>query len=266
MPDIVLDKRYLEVPFNNKRGASAVANLMNTLRINNQLQYFDALYVFASYNSQGSIDIPTSVLPSRNIDSKLNRISNNYHATEISLPLFLFGYGWRGDAVSNIALSLINPATGGLNYTLNDCHLGLYNLDNIEGGIELGNRTAAPSIRGAWIASKYTGGNCFLNLNGAAGISFGAAGDCRGWWYGERTNATQVTLYKNNVSLGTLASASVGIASLPIYALGVNSDSAILATSQSAKKMALCHVGKSGMDRAIVGAAFNQFIIDNRYA
>src|SRR3990167_5511828 len=186
-------------------GARAVFNLMNTLRVENQLQFFDALYILASYNSRGTIDNPTSILSSRNIDAVSNRISNNYHATEILSPLYLFGYGFRGDGTTDMALSLLNPTTVGLGYALNDCHIGLYNLDDIAQGIELGQQTTVP-LTGAWIASKYSDNNSYLNLNAAASVNYGNQGDCRGWWYGERVASTGVTMYKNNVSLGTNAS------------------------------------------------------------
>lgn len=241
----------------NEIQANATATLMNTLRVNSQLQYFDAIYLFATVN----ID---NINQSRSIDSRKNIISNSFTATEISAPNWLLGYGYYGDGTNNVALSLINPATASLNYTLNDAHVSIYNRDNIALGIEFGSIDAGGN--GCLIASEYSDGKTYLRLNSATSLDCGAAGDSRGWFLGERTSSTTITMYKNGSSIATSgANNSTNIGNLPIYALALNSNSSFLATSQSPKKMAIATVGKSGMNRTIVYNALTQYLTDIGY-
>jgi hypothetical protein len=242
----------------NERQAKATATLMNTLIVNNQLQYFDAIYLLATVNTNNTSQ-------SRSIDSLRNYISSSYTATETGTPNWLLGYGFYGNGGGSIFLSLINPATGGLNFSLNDAHISFYNRDNITGGIELGCLNAGTGA-GVFAASKYSDGKTYLRLNSATSLDCGAAGDCRGWFLGERTGVNTITMYKNGSSIATTgANASTAIPNFAMYALATNSSGAVFGTSQSAKKMALCTVGKSGMNRTIVYNAFNQYLTDIGY-
>jgi hypothetical protein len=239
----------------NETQANASATLVNTLVANNQMQYFDAIYLFATVNTNNPAQ-------SRSVDSLKNYISSSYTGTEILTPNWLSGYGYYGDGSSNVAISLLNPTAGGLKFTQNDCHISVYSRDNLAQGIELGQYDGA---KGAWISTKYSDGNAYLNLNAAASVNFGAMADSRGWFYGERSGAANISLYKNNVLVATSASVSAGIANQPFYALAMNSSGSVFGTSQLSKKMAICSIGKSGMNRAIVYAAFNQYLTDIGY-
>lgn len=246
-----------QVPYNETQ-ANAQATLLNTLNVNNQLQFFDAIYLFATVNTN-------NVAQSRSVDSKKNYVSSSFTATEIGTPNWLLGYGYYGDGTSNVAVSLINPSTASLNFTLNNAHISFYNRDNLTGGIEFGCLNGGTSD-GVFMASKYSDGKTYLRLNSATSLDCGAAGDCRGWFLGERTSASTITAYKNGTSIATTgANASTAIPNFAIYACATNSSGAVFGTSQSAKKMAIASVGKSGMNRTIVYAAFNQYLTDIGY-
>lgn len=228
---------------------SAQKRLYDSLVAANQLQYFDAIYCLG--------------LPERTIQSKANIVTGLYNATETGTPNFNAGYGYYGDGSSSIFLSLLNPASGGLNYAQNDAHIGFFNrTKGTAQGIELGQYDG---VKGSWLASKYSDNKTYLNINGAAGVDFGNLTEIRGWFYGERSNSTQIKLYKDSVLVNTLTSVSVGIANQPFYALATNQSAAVLGTSQSSKKIGLVHVGKSGMNIPVVYAIFNQFFIDLEY-
>lgn len=227
---------------------NAQRRMLDALTAAGQLVFFDAIYLFA--------------VPERTTQSKQNIVTNLYNATELGVPNFRTGYGYYGDGISDVGLSLINPATVGLNYTQNDAHISLFNRTLLSQGIELGQ---SDGVKGAWIASKYSNGNTFLNINGAAGVSFGNLTETRGWFYGERSGAANISLYRDGVLVNTLAQASVGIANQPFYALALNSSGAFLATSQSSKKLSLVTVGKSGINIAIVKNIINQFFINIGY-
>ena len=171
---------------------------------------FDAIYLLA--------------YPDRTTQSKDNLVSDLYNATETGTPNFFGGYGYYGasNGLGNIFLTLLNPATAGLKFSQNNAHISWYNRTHhkvVSGvpsklgqGIDVGQGDGA---KGCWGSSGYSNNNAYLNINALAGVSFGNLSDSRGWFYGERTNATQVKLYREGTLLNTIASNSVGVANQP---------------------------------------------------
>ncbi len=235
---------------------TAALRLKNALSSAGELSNFDAIYL-------------TSI-PERTTQSKANQATGGlYPATEAGTPNFYGGYGYSGSGAGTIILSLINPASGGLNYSQDNAHISWFNRTHhkvvsgvpskLSQGIELGQYDGA---KGTWGASGYADNNAYLNINGAAGVSFGNLTDTRGWFYGERTNNTQVKLYRDGILINTLASVSVGIANQPFYGLATNQSGAVLGTSQSSKMFSLVTVGKALTSVSAVKAIIDQFWID----
>lgn len=231
---------------------TAANRLRAGLVATNTLRFFDALYCTA--------------IPERTTQSKAEIINGIYNATETGNPNFFGGYGYYGNGSGSVYLSLLNPTSGGLAYSKDNAHISVYNRDHISQGIELGQYDGT---KGSWIASRYSDNLTYLNINGAAGVSFGNLTDTRGWLLGKRSNSTQISLYKNATLVNTLASNSVGIANQPFYALATNQSGSVLATTQSPKKLSLVTVGPavvSGNDistyATVINNLFNQFFID----
>lgn len=138
--------------------------------------------------------------------------------TEVNSPTWTNSQGYTGDAATMSINTNYNVSTG-VNYTRNNSFHGVYIMINQQS--LLNNSGWAKSGGGdsrATIIPRGSGGSADLTLltineNNVNGINV-ASTDGRGFWTVERTGANATEGFKNGVSVGTGALASVALPSI----------------------------------------------------
>lgn len=174
-------------------------------------QLMDILYVFAATTQATAL---------------LNMVSASFAATLSGTVTYTAGKGFASDGVTGIVHTNFNPATQGVNYTLNSSHAALYDLTNrasgstYEAGSFDGVSTGGGAIAVNFASSFIPQINC-----GAVGVASTAS---NGFFVGSRNSNSNVNPFKNGVLLAPIANASTLIPSVELFVGGLNSAGALL--------------------------------------
>ncbi len=183
-------------------------------------QKLDVLWVMASHDAQAA---------------RLNwKAPASFALTEVNSPTFTADRGYAGNGSTSYLNTGWNPATNGVNYTLNSASLGAY----INGGTDAANSGTAAmgalvSGQGAFFMPRgNTGGQPNGNIRGRLNQSVSTnefATDIstnRGLTAIDRSGSTNTNAYKNGGSVGSSASASSSVSSGALFIGGLNSSGA----------------------------------------
>jgi hypothetical protein len=168
-----------------------IDDLVAALKAGSVWSKLDVFYVFAAHNAGASL---------------VNwKNPGTFDATLTNAPTFATDRGYTGDGSTNYIDTNYAPATNGVQYTQNSCHLSVWD------------RTANAQSATAIIAFnsstghfyvRYTDNNCYLRLQHGGGTIANLNSD--GHLVGTRTDIDNVALYRNGSSVNTVASGTTG--------------------------------------------------------
>ena len=121
--------------------------------------------------------------------------------TEINTPTFIIDEGFLSDGSMSYLETNFDPSIDGVNYTQNDCSMGLYCRTNLdENSSDMGMLVTGPKYRN-YIQLR-NGGITYVLMN-QGGFEGEVNSSTLGTISGERTGANAVETFRNGISLGT---------------------------------------------------------------
>jgi len=173
----------------------------------------------------------------------------SFALTAVNSPTFTADRGYQGDGSTSYLNTGWNPATNGVNYTLNSACTGVYH--NTTGGagndahVSMGSSdlTNASFI----VAHAGSSGNIMrVRVNTATSYNGTATITTRvGLTVADRSSSILTTLYRDAVAVDTTSNASSAIASQPVYLLTLNVAGSPGATNYTTARLATAFNGAS---------------------
>lgn len=156
--------------------------------------------------------------------AQLNLISTSFPATLNGAPNFSAGNGYLGvDGSSTVYIEIpFNPSTAGGNYARNSAHISVWSLTNAASGPTGGGVIAyADNVATTYtnLFPKYNDGNLYAGVNGPANDIVVANADSTGHYIVNRSGANASQVLRNNVVIGTSASASKALVNKNTFVL-----------------------------------------------
>lgn len=159
----------------------------------------------------------------------------------VNAPTFTADQGFAGNGATSYLNTQLVPSTHGVQYTLNDASLGVYNRTDTTGNGDMG----VLETYQARIAARSGGGNVVVEIN--QGSSTGrvntAIASPLGLTVARRTASNAIQAYRNGASVGTGTSTSTALSARAFYISATNGDSA--AGQFTAHQYAYARVGAS---------------------
>lgn len=219
-------------------------NNLNTLIINLKnagiWQQLDRFWIFATETQQAanvSIINPSS--------TQVQPVNN---------PTFTPLVGYQGNGTSSFVNTNYNPFTQGVNYTLNNCSLGYYNLTN--------NGSSNVKQMGSYDGTNFVdiffenGNDAVVALNSGTLVSNATFSQFAGLFAGQRANNT-VSIYFNGGFSGSNTNAAVAIPNLNLFIDARNNNGT--AGELDTKKIAMAFAGSGNISQAALYTYFQQF-------
>jgi len=170
----------------------------------------DVFYLFAQYSNDDSEALINWVNPGTN------------DASAVSSPSWTSLEGYTGDGVADYINTNFVPSTEGVNYATNDASAFMYIRNNV--AEDMFDMSVIGSGDNKLICrARGSADQIFYGLNQTSGNTQTNA-DSRGLFYYERTASNSTEGFRNNVSLGTDATASSGRPNLAVYVLAQNNN------------------------------------------
>jgi hypothetical protein len=165
------------------------ANLINALVSGGVWAFGDALWVAGN-------DAATTLT---------NLINGTTTAAISGVPTFTANRGFTCNSSVNIITTNFNPSTGGQNFTQNSGSLGAWELTSFTPASEIDFiRTVGGANEYVYVTTGPSGGAILSSTGFVVGTSTGTTG----WFFGDRSSSSLQTVYQNNSSLATNATAS----------------------------------------------------------
>jgi len=227
-----------------------VSALKTGLSITYLSDYFDFLDIFGNQTSESSL---------------FNIVKNQHHPIlGAASPTFTAYEGWQGNGSTQYIDLNFNPATEGVNYTLNNGAIGIYSRTDSNGAeADIGCRDAG-NIDVLLIAR--TSGNAYGRINNTSISQItGANTNAQGLYIATRNGALagNLYLYKNKTSIGTSNADSVSIPSINLWALGRNGNGTLAAPSTRQLSLVFASRHVSTAHRDIIVDAFEAYMDSN---
>ena len=214
------------------RGGSLTANEVNYLNtfeasVGSDLAKMDRLWIHGLSNeiaAKTSFVNPTSTM-----------------ITAVNSPTFTANIGFTGNGATSYLNTNFNPATHGVNYTLNNASIFYYERATILGtycGIGEQQSYLFPNLSG----SAY-----FTINNGASNNTFIVA-NSKGFIFADRSSNNLTTCYKNGVFKSTLNNTATNFATNNFYLLALLQGGAALYPSPG--NVALSGIGGTGINQS----------------
>lgn len=179
--------RFTTQPDNTRK--ALIDTTVGALKASGCFQRADILW-FIEPNSQGS---------------RQNLVADQYNLIAVGSPTFVPDRGFTGDGAAAYLETNFNPTTAvSPKYTLNDGAFATYSLSS---GAFAGRDVGAASGGLAYISARVPGDAAQFRINRAV-LSGGACLDGSGLFLANRTANATGELYRNNVNLGSVSTAT----------------------------------------------------------
>jgi hypothetical protein len=189
-----------KILINNTIGALLSAGIWSQL---------DVLYVLAAADNQAA---------------RLNWINpSTFMALPVNAPTFTTDRGYTGDGSSSRLRTQYTPSVNGVAFTLNSASAWGWFLTNQQGSSrDIGNASVNPTVG---LLAKNTSNLMAGAINDSTSALTGAATvpTAIGFCGIQRVGSANRTLWKNGISLGSVAAASVGLPTQEQWICGANS-------------------------------------------
>lgn len=240
-PDAELYFSYL-TPQPSAAYKSAITTLVQQLKADNNWNYFDRLWIFATEVQQHatiSLKNPSSTA-----------------VIEVGTPTWTINQGYTGNALNMYLRLGLAPSAATL-FTQNSASYGNYCRTNTATATaEMGCRDAA-GANSAVINNKWSDNISYCNINSGGSANVAVASSL-GLFSVRRTTANAIFLNRNGVQIATnAATASTGRSSREMYALGFNNNGAL--STPTAKQLSMCYMGSSAITDSTFYTAFQTF-------
>lgn len=201
-----------------------VLDIKTALSITNLSDAFDVMYFLAAETEQAS---------------RLNMVQRAHDCTATAAPTFAASRGVTGNGTTQFLDTNYNPATQGVQYTLNSASIGVYSrTDANNSGIDIGWTNGTQLCR---VVLRNSGNfNVGINRNSVFSV---AVPDSLALFVGNRSTSTASQSYRRGVLAGSESSPSTSIASFNCYLLANNTSGT--AASFSTRQLAFAFAGRS---------------------
>lgn len=235
--------RFTTPPTTERKGI--INTLIKALKDGGIWSKLDALYLTAAADAQAA---------------RRNWVQDAYNLTAVNSPTFTADRGYAGNGSSSYLRTNFNPTTASSpKFAQNSAHVSLTDRTSRAAAsrVEMGAINAGPTNFMTQIATRFTGNQALARITGSVtGIPTFSNTDSSGRFVVTRTGATAMEAYRNAVSIGTSANASVALLNLEIFlgALNNNGSPSLYSTDQIAQATigsALSSAEVAAMDAAI---------------
>lgn len=180
--------------------------------------------------------------------------------TKISAPTFSANSGYTGDGVDD-AINTHWQETKSQLTTQNSFTIWAWDLTNAaHAGLTFGVNNGGGVISTGLVTKRADNSKTSFGANGAAPLpqTTGTMTDSRGFYVTQRTNGTQVSLYKNGVLLETVSSNSTGVPGLDYYLLAQNAGGSV--SGPSNKRISVWGAGSGSINQATLYSCISTYM------
>lgn len=182
--------------------------------------------------------------------------------SEVNSPNWIANQGYSGNGTTAYLNSNYTMSTQGVNYTLNNCSMGVYSRTNIAGSyVDMGSydaggaRRAYLYIRRSDLVDKSVSAFNTLTDNSASAPT---VTDSRGLFSLVRTISTAYATYKNGTSIGGSTLTANALTTNSNFILGLNTSVATLSTP-SVRQISMAYFGSGNINQLNFYNVFQSF-------
>lgn len=220
--------------------------------INGNWQKFDRCWIFATTQQQHARVSIVNPTPSAAWPTSLTEVPNGGTLTWTALQ------GYTGDGTKSYINSNYNPAVNNVNFSRNNCSIGIYSRTNTaaNGNTAIGMSDASGTDY-ILINPRNAAGQLNAGLNGTA-PNQGATSDSLALKAISRSVSTTTVGWDRGVSLGNTTSSSLSVQSFPIYILATNKGNSTI-NNFTNRQLSMAFIGSAGINQSKLYNNFQSF-------
>jgi hypothetical protein len=227
----------------------ALNELIGQMKIDGNWQLLDLFYITACTNRQNAL-----------INVKNPGTFNGTEVLNGGVLGWTAGVGYGSDGTHSYVNTNYNPSTQGINFTQNNCSMGVYiqttheSTPGVTPQAQIGNASVAPVYSAMFIGNQNLD-VCYLNASTATAS---ASINTPGFWSGNRINSGTMSTYFNGATFSINPSPSFAMVNLQFFFLALNNNNTPFAWSNNQTSMGF--VGGGGIDQTKFYNSFEKFL------
>lgn len=177
--------------------------------------------------------------------------------TEVLSPSWTMNQGYAGNGTTSYINANYIPSSNSVYESQNSTCFGVYIRTNTGAAnkVDMGSNDTTKSITAY---TKWGDGKIYSNINDNTAGSIVTATSASGMTHWERTSATNVNMYRNGVSLGSIVANSVGLPTKTIYIGAWNNNG--IAANFSDRQISFAYIGDSSVNQLNIYNRFQTFM------